>query len=143
MTWRKRVERSLAGAVLLFAALGDPTRLTLLQRLSDGGPASISMLAERFRAMTRQGVRKHLHVLAAAGLINGSRQGREHVWALNPKRLAEGSPVPRGHRERVGRCPGPFEAARRRELIVAGWASPDGEPFRRSGSSLAFRSGDG
>ena len=90
MTWRKRVERSLAGAALLSAALGDPTRLTLLQRLSDGGPASISLLAERFRAMTRQGVRKHLHVLAAAGLINGSRQGREHVWALNPKRLAEG-----------------------------------------------------
>ena len=101
MTWRKRVERSLAGAALLFAALGDPTRLTLLQRLSDGGPASISMLAERFRAMTRQGVRKHLHVLAAAGLINGSRQGREHVWAINPNRLAEGR--------------------RRLDLIARGW----------------------
>ena len=75
---------------LLFAALGDPTRLALLQRLSDGGPASISMLAESFRAMTRQGVSKHLHVLAAAGIIDGNRQGREHVWALNPARLEEG-----------------------------------------------------
>ena len=75
---------------LLFAALGDPTRLALLQRLSDGGPASISMLAESFRVMTRQGVTKHLQVLAAAGIIDGSRQGREQVWALNPPRLAEG-----------------------------------------------------
>lgn len=87
---KRRVEQSLTGAALLFAALGDPTRLALLQRLSDGGPASISMLAERFRAMTRQGVTKHLHVLAAAGVIEGNRQGREHVWAVNPARLAEG-----------------------------------------------------
>jgi len=86
---KKRVDKSLAGAALLFAALGDPTRLTLLQRLSDGGPTSISLLSERFR-MTRQGVRKHLHVLAAAGIINGQRQGREHVWALDTGRLAEG-----------------------------------------------------
>jgi DNA-binding transcriptional ArsR family regulator len=48
------------------------------------------MLAETFHAMTRQGVTKHLHVLAAAGVIAGSRQGREQVWALNPARLAEG-----------------------------------------------------
>jgi DNA-binding transcriptional ArsR family regulator len=87
---KKRVERSLAGAALLFAALGDPTRLALLQKLSDGGPKSISVLSDRFRAMTRQGVRKHLHVLAAAGVIAGQRQGREHVWALNTARLAEG-----------------------------------------------------
>lgn len=87
---KRRVEQRLAGAALLFAALGDPTRLALLQRLSDGGPASISMLAESFRAMTRQGVTKHLHVLAAAGIIAGNRQGREQVWALNPARLAEG-----------------------------------------------------
>jgi DNA-binding transcriptional ArsR family regulator len=87
---KRRVEQTLTGAALLFAALGDPTRLALLQRLSHGGPASISTLAETFHAMTRQGVSKHLHVLAAAGVIDGSRQGREHVWALNPSRLAEG-----------------------------------------------------
>ena len=87
---KRRVEQSLAGAAVLFAALGDPTRLALLQRLSDDGPASISMLAERFQLMTRQGVTKHLQVLAAAGIIDGNRQGREQVWALNPSRLAEG-----------------------------------------------------
>ena len=87
---KRRAERSLAGAALLFAAIGDQTRLALLQRLSDGGPASISMLAEKFPAMTRQGVTKHLQVLAAAGIINGNRQGREHVWTLDSARLAEG-----------------------------------------------------
>jgi DNA-binding transcriptional ArsR family regulator len=85
----KAASRRLAGAAALFAALGDSTRLALLERLSDDGPASITMLADRFAAMTRQGVTKHLQVLAAAGIIDGSRQGREQVWALNPARLAE------------------------------------------------------
>ena len=78
----------MAGAALLFAALGDPTRLGILQHLSKGGPSSISVLAENFHP-TRQGVTNHLHVLAAAGIIDGERRGREHVWTLNPRRLAE------------------------------------------------------
>ncbi len=86
---KRRIDRGLTGAALLFAALGDPTRLALIQQLSHGGPASISTLADR-QSMTRQGVTKHLHVLASAGIIDGSRQGREQVWTLNPKRLAEG-----------------------------------------------------
>jgi len=85
----KPTKRSLTSAALMFAALGDPTRLMLVRQLSEGGPASISALAEQ-QDMTRQGVTKHLQVLAAAGVIDGSRQGREQVWTLNPKRLAEG-----------------------------------------------------
>jgi DNA-binding transcriptional ArsR family regulator len=85
---KRRIDRTVAGAALVFAALGDPTRLGILQRLSKGGPASISLLAEDFQT-TRQGVTKHLHVLAAAGVIDGERRGREHVWALKPERLAE------------------------------------------------------
>jgi DNA-binding transcriptional ArsR family regulator len=83
-----RVDRTAAGAALLFAALGDPTRLALLERLSRDGPASISVLADNFDT-TRQGVTKHLHVLAAAGIIDGERRGREHVWAINSRRLAD------------------------------------------------------
>jgi DNA-binding transcriptional ArsR family regulator len=87
---KRKVERSLASAALLFAALGDSTRLMLLERLSAGGPASISMLAQTFQSMTRQGVTKHLYVLEAAGVIEGTRQGREQVWAVNPQRLEDG-----------------------------------------------------
>ena len=78
----------MASAAVLFAALGDPTRIALVDRLSSGGPASISTLAEDF-SMTRQGVTKHLEVLAAARIIDGTRQGRERVWTLNPGKLVE------------------------------------------------------
>ncbi len=74
---------------MLFAALGDPTRLALLRRLSQDGPSSISTLAESFE-MTRQGVTKHLHVLEVAGLVDGRHKGRESVWAMNTVQLAEG-----------------------------------------------------
>jgi DNA-binding transcriptional ArsR family regulator len=74
--------------------------LTLLQQLSADGPASISTLAEE-RSMTRQGVTKHLRVLAAAGVIDGRRLGREQVWRVNPQRLTD--------------------ARRHLEIIAAGW----------------------
>jgi DNA-binding transcriptional ArsR family regulator len=85
---KRKLEHGVAGAAPVFAALGDQTRLALLQRLSHGGPASISMLAGSFD-VTRQGVTKHLQVLAAAGIIEGRREGREHVWALNPARFED------------------------------------------------------
>jgi DNA-binding transcriptional ArsR family regulator len=84
---KRRID-TVASAALLFAALGDPTRLAILQRLSKDGPASISALADDF-ASTRQGVTKHLHVLAGAGVIDGERRGREHVWAINRARLTQ------------------------------------------------------
>jgi DNA-binding transcriptional ArsR family regulator len=88
---KKRIDhRQLTHAALLFAALGDPTRLALLQQLSTGGPASVSALAERFPAVTRQAVSKHLHVLSGAGIVDGNYRGREHVWSVNPDRLEDG-----------------------------------------------------
>ena len=85
---KRKVELGLAEAALLFAALGDETRLALLQRLSDGGPASITALAESFR-VSRQAITKHLQFLESAGIVDGERTGRQHVWTLNPSRLAE------------------------------------------------------
>jgi DNA-binding transcriptional ArsR family regulator len=85
---KRRVEIGVAEAALLFAALGDETRLALLRRLSEGGPASISVLSGSFR-VSRQAVTKHLQFLAIAGVINGARAGREHVWTLNKARLGE------------------------------------------------------
>lgn len=88
---KKRIDhRQLTQAALLFAALGDPTRLALLRQLSSGGPATVSALAQRFPAVTRQAVSKHLHVLSGAGVIDGTYRGREHIWAVNPDRLEDG-----------------------------------------------------
>jgi DNA-binding transcriptional ArsR family regulator len=72
----------------LFAALGDPTRLSLVTRLSAEGPQSITRLA-RAAPVTRQAVTKHLRALAAAGVVRTHRAGRESVWELQPERLAE------------------------------------------------------
>jgi len=86
---KRRGERSLATAAVLFAALGDETRLALVNRLSTGGPGSISVLSESCGNISRQAVTKHLQVLASAGLVDSRREGREHVWALNPDKLEE------------------------------------------------------
>ena len=73
--------RRTVNAAPVFAALGDETRLLLLERLARGGPLSISNLTEDTR-VTRQAITKHLHVLASAGLARSSRQGREQQWEL-------------------------------------------------------------
>jgi DNA-binding transcriptional ArsR family regulator len=39
--------------------------------------------------ITRQGVTKHLRVLARAGLVRGDRRGKESVWQLDARRLEE------------------------------------------------------
>ena len=75
-------------AAPLFAALGDETRLRLLVRLSASGPGSIARLSAQ-AAVSRQAIRKHLDVLSRAGLVRGNQRGREHVWQLEPKRLAD------------------------------------------------------
>jgi len=72
----------------VFAALGDETRLALVSRMCDEGPLSITRLAEG-AGVTRQAVTKHLHVLAEAGLVRSAREGRESIFELEPRRLAE------------------------------------------------------
>jgi DNA-binding transcriptional ArsR family regulator len=71
-----------------FAALGDETRLRLLIRLSSVGPGSITQLSAK-SDVSRQAITKHLRVLADAGLVRSTRRGRERVWDLEPKRLAD------------------------------------------------------
>lgn len=74
----------------VLAALGDPTRLAIVERLVQGGPASVSKLSEGL-PVTRQAVTKHLRVLSDAGVVTSSRYGREQVVKLEPVRLTEAS----------------------------------------------------
>jgi DNA-binding transcriptional ArsR family regulator len=78
----------LKGSAALFAALGDETRLQLAMRLVDGGPRSITSLTAGSK-LTRQAITKHLRVMEDAGLVHSARQGRESVWRLEQRRLAE------------------------------------------------------
>src|SRR5262245_55215033 len=84
----KRASASLAEAAPVFAALGDPARLQIVSRLCREGPLSISRLAEGTH-ISRQAVTKHLNALSSAGLIEGERNGRECIYQLQPRRLAE------------------------------------------------------
>jgi DNA-binding transcriptional ArsR family regulator len=68
-----------------FAALSDPTRRGILERLG-GGDASVSDLAARFD-MTLTGVKKHLRVLEQAGLVATKKVGRVRQCRLGPRRL--------------------------------------------------------
>jgi DNA-binding transcriptional ArsR family regulator len=79
---------AVTGAAPIFAALGDETRLRLVSRMCAGGPLSIVQLTGG-SGVTRQAVTKHLHVLAEAGLVRDSREGRERRWELDASRLDE------------------------------------------------------
>lgn len=70
----------------IFAALGDPTRLSLVAKLIDGKPHSISALTEGTQ-ITRQAVTKHLTVLEGVGLVSKIKDGRESLYELDPKPL--------------------------------------------------------
>ena len=73
----------------VFAALADPTRRRLLERLATG-PTSATGLAVRF-PLTRQAVVKHLGALADAGMVAKQRHGREVRYQLEPAPLGEAS----------------------------------------------------
>jgi DNA-binding transcriptional ArsR family regulator len=75
-------EEEQAGAV--FAALADPTRREVATLLSTRGPMTSTQLGDVL-PVTRQAVAKHLAVLAEAGLVEPSRDGRETYWRLTPR----------------------------------------------------------
>lgn len=85
---RNPAARDLSASAPVFAALGDELRLRLVARLCNEGPLSITRLTEGAH-VTRQAVTKHLHVLEDAGLVHGTRDGRENVWTLEPRRLEQ------------------------------------------------------
>jgi len=70
---------------LLFAALADPTRRSIVDRLIDG-PASVSELA-RPLAISLPGVVQHLHVLEASGLVRSRKAGRVRTCSIEPAAL--------------------------------------------------------
>lgn len=69
------------------AALADPTRRQILERLSHGS-ASISDLAEPL-AMTLTGVKKHVRLLEDAGLVNTRKVGRVRECELGNGRFED------------------------------------------------------
>jgi DNA-binding transcriptional ArsR family regulator len=68
-----------------FAAIADPTRRAILDRLGHG-PASISELAQP-AGMSLTGLKKHVRILEEAGLVTTEKVGRTRVCNLGPRKL--------------------------------------------------------
>lgn len=62
----------------MFAALADPTRRRIVQRLSNRGEGTVTALAKPFR-ISLPAISRHLRVLEKAQLIDRRRQGRLHL----------------------------------------------------------------
>ncbi|MDT2020251.1 metalloregulator ArsR/SmtB family transcription factor [Methylocella sp. CPCC 101449] len=67
------------------AALADPTRRAIVQRLG-GGDLRVTEIAKPY-AMSLNAVSKHIRVLENARLIHRRRVGREHILSLDPRPL--------------------------------------------------------
>jgi DNA-binding transcriptional ArsR family regulator len=65
-----------------FAALSNPTRRAMIERLSHG-PASVHGLTERFD-LSQQMISKHIAYLVRARIVVKKKRGRESVCRLRP-----------------------------------------------------------
>ena len=86
----KRVLKQASALDLVYQALADPSRRSMVERLSRG-PASVSELA-RPLPMSLPAVVQHLQVLETSGLVRSEKVGRVRTCRINPETisLAEG-----------------------------------------------------
>ena len=71
----------------VFAALADPTRRAIIERLSHS-EARVTEVAEPFD-MSLNAVSKHIRVLEASGVVERQRKGRDHILSINTASLDE------------------------------------------------------
>jgi len=81
-----------------FAALSDPTRRGILERISRKD-ASVTELAEKFQ-MTLTGVKKHVSVLEQAGLVSTVKVGRVRICTVGLRRLEKEAAWIENYRQR-------------------------------------------
>src|ERR1700752_4943639 len=84
---RKEAASRAARLNAVFAALADPTRRAIIERLSRG-EARVTEGAGPF-PMSLNAVSKHIRVLEASGVIERHRKGRDHVLSINTRSLDE------------------------------------------------------
>jgi DNA-binding transcriptional ArsR family regulator len=70
---------------MTFAALADPTRRAIVERLSHG-PASVHGLTQPF-ALSQQMISKHIAYLVRARIVIKTKHGRESICTLRPKAI--------------------------------------------------------
>ena len=70
----------------LFAALADPTRREIFERLQSGG-RSVGEIARDF-PISRPAVSQHLKMLKQAGLVGDRAEGTRRIYYIDPHGLA-------------------------------------------------------
>jgi len=75
----------MANTARVFAALNDPTRRAVLERLR-AGPKPVGEIA-RGLPVTRPAVSQHLKVLKEAGLVDDRSQGTRRIYQIDPNGL--------------------------------------------------------
>ncbi len=73
----------------IFKALGDPLRLKIVKRLSDGSTYTLGEITENL-GISRQGARKQIQVLESAKIIKLKPNGREVNVILDAQSLKQG-----------------------------------------------------
>lgn len=73
----------------LFNALADANRRLIVEHLAGKGPATATQLASQLK-ISRQGAAKHLAGLATAGVVTGTKEGREVRYELVDRGLEPG-----------------------------------------------------
>ncbi|HEY2706425.1 MAG TPA: metalloregulator ArsR/SmtB family transcription factor [Caulobacteraceae bacterium] len=68
-----------------FAAIADPTRRQVMERLADG-PRAVGEIAEGL-PVSRPAVSQHLKVLKEAGLVSDRQDGARRIYSIDPKGL--------------------------------------------------------
>jgi len=81
------MKRSVDPLSMILAALADPTRRAIVEKLSTG-EATVNTLAEPLQ-MSLPGVSKHLKVLQKAGLVVQGRDAQRRPCRLNARRVRE------------------------------------------------------
>jgi DNA-binding transcriptional ArsR family regulator len=84
---RKEAASRTARLDAVFAALADPTRRAIIERLSRG-EARVTEVAEPFH-MSLNAVSKHIRMLEASGVVERRREGRDHILSINTRSLDE------------------------------------------------------
>src|SRR5258708_34069504 len=84
---RKEAASRTARLDAVFAALADPTRRAIIERLSRS-EGRVTEVAEPFHMSLNAGS-KHIRVLEASGVVERRREGREHILSINTRSLDE------------------------------------------------------
>jgi DNA-binding transcriptional ArsR family regulator len=84
---RKEAASRTARLDAVFAALADPTRRAIIERLSRS-EARVTEVAQPFD-MSLNAVSKHIRVLEASGVVERQRKGRDHILSINTRSLDE------------------------------------------------------